>query len=373
MTMRIGIDAKWFFSGHPSGRVFTRNLLKYLVSDFQNHSFVFFLKSEDRSYPFPYVSQNVQLCYGSMGSNLVSNFLLMPHLVKKYNVDLFVSQNFSIPLRGTKQLCVIFDVIFDTNPEFFTLRERAYFGFIRPLLFFANAIITISDQSKKDLERFGYANGKRKANVVYLGVDERFYMTHEVSWEGLREFGSRWGLPRDFVLYVGRFNSRKNIEGLIRAYSRLDRSRWKLVLCGRADGRGTEVQRLIAELGLEQYVKIVDHIPDDDLPLLYRSAAAFAYFSFKEGFGLPPLEAMASGTPVVVSDSPSLREVCGTAVEYVDPTSVDDMHRGLETVLSSETRREQMSSEGYVQAAKLTWKNSIEQFMRVVERTGDHQ
>jgi glycosyltransferase involved in cell wall biosynthesis len=82
---------------------------------------------------------------------------------------------------------------------------------------------------------------------------------------------------------------------------------------------------------------------------------------------------MASGTPVVVSDSPSLREVCGTAVEYVDPTSVDDMHRGLETVLSSETRREQMSSEGYVQAAKLTWKNSIEQFMRVVERTGDHQ
>ena len=321
-------------------------------------------------YPFPYVGRNVELCYGSMRSNLVSNCLVLPSLIRKCNIDLFVSQNFSVPLRGTRQICVIFDIIFDTNPEFFTARERAYFSFIKPLLSFADSIITISDQSRRDLERYGYANARREAKVVYLGVDDRFFGKHQTSAEGLREFGTRLGLPRDFVLYVGRFNTRKNIEGLIRAYSRLDRSRWDLVLCGRADGRGTEFRDLIAELGLGHHVHILDHIGDDDLPLLYRSAAAFAYFSFREGFGLPPLEAMASGTPVVVSNSPSLREVCGPAVEYVDPSSIDDMYRGLETVLSSESRREQMSRQGLTQAAKLTWTNSTEQFMRIVETMG---
>ncbi len=368
--MRIGIDAKWFYSGHPSGRVFTRNLLRCLGSDFPDHQFVLFLKSRDRIYTYPFPAPNVQLCFGSLGINLVSNCILLPHLIKKHNIDIFVSQNFAVPLRTIPQVSVIFDIIFDSNPQFFTARERAYFAFIKPLLLFTDGIITISEQSKRELEYYGYTSRDRSAYVVSLGVDDKFIKAREFSSDAIVEFKKRLNLPAEFILYVGRFNARKNIEGLIQTYARLDRSRWKLVLCGREDGRGTRVRDLIADLGLLADVQILNQLTDDDLPLLYRSATAFAYFSFREGFGLPPLEAMACGTPVIVSNTPSIREVCGTAVEYVDPENPQDMLGGLDRVLSSASRRAEMSTQGYERASLLTWGSTAEQFMRVVERIG---
>ena len=366
--MRIGIDAKWFFEGHPSGRVFTRNIVEQLVAHYPAHQFMLFLRSADRKLAFPYRAENIQLSYGSAGTNLASNVFILPRLARKARPDVIVSQNFAAPVPGMKQVCVIFDVIFETHPQFFTLRERSYFRFIKPLLRFADSIVTISGESRDDLEEFRYATATRPAEVVHLGVSQQFLDARNIAPDKVRNFKQRMSLPEDFLLYVGRFNARKNIRGLLRSYARIDRSRWKLVLCGRRDWKGERVRDLIAGLGIGEDTIVLEHIQDQDLPLLYRSASAFAYVSFKEGFGLPPLEAMAGGTPVIVSDSKCLREVCGDAPEYVNPESIDDMQRGLERVLFDETRRRRMRELGFLQASHFTWRDSAEKFMHILEK-----
>jgi glycosyltransferase involved in cell wall biosynthesis len=218
----------------------------------------------------------------------------------------------------------------------------------------AAAVLCISQFTRNDLlERFGYPPDK--AFVTYLGVDPRYrLMDAEEVQAKLREYG----VHEPYVLCVGKLQARKNTVRLLQAFSLLkkqERVPHKLVLVGRQTWTSSDIHPTIRDLALAEHIIHTGHVPDKDLPYFYSGADVVAYPSLFEGFGLPVIEAMACGTPVVTSNVTSLPEIAGDAAELVNPKSVEDIARGLYNVLSNCALREQMRERGYLRATNFSW------------------
>lgn len=365
--MRIGFDAKWFHAGHPSGRVFTRNILQRLIRNYQETEFVLFMNSDDKHKATPFDSPNVEYAFSSLPTNLLSNIARVPFSAKNKRIDVLVTQNFSAPVRTIPQVTIVFDIIFMTDPGFFTTKERAYFSCIKPLLRYADDVTSISQYAIGEMRSFGFIHELQSSHVLPLGVDEHFFpQRKDQTADEVERFRKKYGLPKRFILYVGRLNQRKNLDSLLRSMLLLKDKSTPLVVCGSRDWRMFDFDELVAELDLGDRVLQLGHLSDEELPILYRSATAFAYIPFKEGFGLPPLEAMASGVPVVVSSTSSLPEVCGNAACYVNPEDVQSITHGLDTVLSSTQLQNEMIEKGFSRAKLFSWDRTAQRFMEIV-------
>jgi glycosyltransferase involved in cell wall biosynthesis len=364
--MKIGFDAKWFNSGHPSGRTFTRQMVERLIRGFPQHTFVFFLKRGDRHLSFPFAAPNAHIEYASFGCNLLSNLVIVPWVAWKHGLDILVTQNFSSPLTGTPQATVVFDAIFKSHPQYFTIRERLYFSFIKPLLYFADGVVTISEFSRCELRRHGCLSGDRPCYVLPLGVDSRFAGTVPPDASEHARLSDRYRLPDRFVLYVGRLNERKNIPNLIRSLQFIDDPQVHLVLAGRQDWKMREIESLVARENLEGRVIRIGPVDDNDLPWLYRQASVFAYVSAIEGFGLPPLEAMASGVPVVTSNLSALSEICGDAALCVDPSRPDRIGAALNSILTNAMLARNLKESGVRLAANYSWEKTASRFIDLI-------
>lgn len=367
--MKIGIDAKWYFSGNPSGRVWTRNVVEHLVREHGEHEYVLFLKPGDRGREFPFDAERVEKRYATGKPNMLANVLSLPRLARAAGVDALVTQYFAAPVRGVRQLTVVHDVIFEVEPRYFTYPERLYFASIRPLLRSADTVLTVSAHVQQDLKTYGYVRDHQRCHVLPNGVGERFLEVGRGEGREVGRIREKLGLPRRFVLYVGRLNQRKNIDGLLRAFRQLDDPEVRLVLGGQKDWKMFDVDRLIAELEIGDRVRQLGFVDDADLPWLYRAAECFAYVSHQEGFGIPPLEAMACGTPVVVANTSSLPEVCGDAAEYVNPADVKDIARGLTRVVGDAEYRQRLGAAGRARAEQFTWRRTADSLIHLVERT----
>ncbi|HLG71321.1 MAG TPA: glycosyltransferase family 1 protein [Chloroflexota bacterium] len=255
----------------------------------------------------------------------------------------------------------IHDLTFLRYPERFRAERQRYLATLtRFSARRARRIMTDSANTKRDVaELFGVPPDR--IEVVYPGLDDVF---HPFEAAEIAEFRGRKGLPEEFLLYVGTLEPRKNVPLLLRAYRLLlarGLERWPLIIGG---GRGwmfDDIYREVEQGGLSDHVRFAGYIDPAELPYWYAAATAFVYPSLYEGFGLPALEAMACGTPVVVSNTSSLPEVVGDAGLQVDPTSVDELADALGEVLESKARREQMSAEGLRQAASFTWEKAATQ------------
>ena len=228
----------------------------------------------------------------------------------------------------------------------------------------AAKIVVPSNHTKNDLIRY-LGVPEEKVVVIYHGVDEAFRPV-----EGPRP------CEGPYILYVGSEHPRKNLATLLRAFSLMKREHpelrdVKLVKAGRVGG-GEEpyrerTLRLIEELGLKRDVIFIDWVPQERLAALYSQAELFAFPSIYEGFGWPPLEAMACGCPVVASNSTSLPEVLGDAAMYADPSSPEAWAEAMERVLTSDTLRRDLSRRGLERAKRFTWSRAAEQLLRVYE------
>jgi glycosyltransferase involved in cell wall biosynthesis len=359
--MNIGIDAKWFFLGNPSGRVVIRNLLKELLQeDFENQYYVF-LRKEDRGKRFPYNRANVCLVYIWSKNNMLSNVFVTPYFARKYKIDVFFYQYFGPFIKFSKVVTLIHDVIFESHPQYFSRRERLYFAPMRLLASRADLLTTTSASEKKRLLQYGYGTSE-KIIITYWGVDSRFIDIRSYAKPTLDALQEKFQLPKKFVLYVGRLNYRKNIHTLIDAFQKISED-ISLVLAGSYDWKMFDVNRYISERGLEKRVQLLGFVSDDDLPVLYALSQAFCFVSYEEGFGLPPLEAMACGVPVIVADCGSLPEVCGTAGIYVDPHNPATIATAIETVVRNKYLAEQHKELGRDQAAAFTWQRAARQYI----------
>ena len=202
--------------------------------------------------------------------------------------------------------------------------------------------------------------------MVYNGKNERFKPLNQ---KEVAEVKQKYNLDFPFILFVGVLQPRKNIPTLIKAYYKLKKEgiKDKLVITGGKGWQYKEIFETVERLNLQKEVIFTGHIPDDDLPKLYNAADLFAFPSLYEGFGIPPLEAMACGIPVITSNTGSLPEVVGDAGIMVDPYDIDGLAKAMYEVLNNEGLKEEMVKKGLERAKMFSWKKCAKEVLDVYE------
>ncbi len=273
------------------------------------------------------------------------------------------------PTRGrTRTLLTVHDLSFVRVPDAASPRLKAYLDAVVPAsVARADHVLADSSATKTDLIEL-YGTAADKITVLYSGVDAHFKPVDATAIAKVRE---KYGLADTrYILSVGTLQPRKNYSRVIQALARVRGTGADLhfAIAGGAGWLEAEMQRTIARTGLERFVHLLGFVEDGDLPALYGGARALLMPSLYEGFGLPVLEAMACGTPVITSDVSSLPEVAGEAALLVDPYDVAALAKAIERVENDSTLRTRLISAGSQQAGRFTWEKSARQLKRVYDR-----
>jgi glycosyltransferase involved in cell wall biosynthesis len=281
---------------------------------------------------------------------------IQPWALRQARVDLVHGPAFVGPLfGGCPFLVTVHDLSFLFFPQGFRASNRVYLRLLaRRSAQQARRIIAVSESTKRDLVAH-YGLSPAKVDVIPNGVDPSFQPLPAAQ---VASFRAQRTLPERLILFVGTLEPRKNVAALVQAYARLPEPRPPLVLIG---GRGwlyDDLFRQIEALNLSDQVRHVGYVPAEDLPLWYNVATLFVYPSLYEGFGLPVLEAMACGVPVVTSSTSSLPEVVGPAGLLVDPANVEDLAGAMERALSDPALCAEMRSAGLERARQFSWRRT---------------
>jgi len=269
-------------------------------------------------------------------------------------VDVFHATEHLLPrLRRVRSVFTLHDLIFQFDPD---SHKRLNIAFLRTMmprfLRAADAIIAVSECSKRDAVRI-YNMPADKIWVIYEGVDPRFEPIDDVAQ--LASIRRKYNLPQRFVLHLGTIEPRKNLTLLFEALTALNVERHALVVAGKTGWLTDPIFARIGELGLQDRVLFTGYVPDEDLPALLSAASVLVMPSKYEGFGLPVLEAMACGTPVIASNASSLPEVGGDAALYAPPDDPSAWAELISRVLKDAALRASMREKGLRQAAKFRW------------------
>jgi glycosyltransferase involved in cell wall biosynthesis len=262
----------------------------------------------------------------------------------------------------------VHDISFRRYPSFFSPRDRLLFATLLPLtLLRAKAVLTLSNHAKAELVD-AYPGLMGRVHVTPLAPSPIFRPIDDSLLS--KAVRLRYGLKQDFIMAVGNLQPRKNLIRLIRAFASIRDSldQCKLVIVGKAQWRASRILALVQSLGLTEDVRFTGYVPIQDLLVLYNMARAFVYPSLYEGFGLPILEAMACGTPVISSNVSSLPEVAGDAAVLVDPYREDDIARAIQQVVADAFLAESLSTMGLQHVRQFSWERTAHETMGVYEK-----
>jgi glycosyltransferase involved in cell wall biosynthesis len=363
--VRIGIDARKL---HDFGiGTYIRNLLRHLARLDSQTEFVIFCRPEDRD-ALAAVGENFRPVPETSGNYSIAEQVRIPWALKREGVTLFHAPHYVLPpLVRCRSVVTIHDVIHLMFPQY--LPNRIAFSYakwsITQAAQRATRVMTVSQSSKRDILRF-VDTEPDKIDVIYNAYDERFAM--EPREEDVVRVRERYQLTDEFVLYAGNVKPHKNLERLIDAFA-LVRKRGldhlKLVLIGDEISKYTALRRAVHQHQLHNYVRFLGYLPEETLAVMYRLAGVFVFPSLYEGFGLPPLEAMASGTPVVTSNVSSLPEVAGDAAVLVDPYDPQAIADGIYRVLTDEKLRRALIHKGIARAGQFSWEQSVRRVRQI--------
>ena len=309
---------------------------------------------------FPHLPLNLDTKPWRLGA-LLGHLMGLPqdHLVP--SIDLFHATDHLLPrLSQVKTVFTLHDLIFRFYPEMHKPLNRWFLTLMMPrFLQAADAVVAVSGCTKRDAVQT-YGLDEAKIRVIYEGVNSRFRTRPRDVISAVRH---QYGLPERYILSVGTIEPRKNLTSLLEAYRELTDggSEFKLVIVGKKGWLYEGFFRKLRELGLKNEVIFPGFVPDEDLPAVYSAADLFVFPSLYEGFGLPVLEAMACGVPVITSNTSSLPEVTGEAALLVDPKSVEALTRAITDVLENKELRDELRVKGPRQAAKFTWEKAAHQ------------
>lgn len=365
--MRIGFDAKWYFDGPVSGRVAVRNILDALAKDAGGHEVVVITDKRFDDRPLPRSIQTFERIGMWSGNSLIANAFFLNKAAEQARCDALFLQTFTPAFPKMPTVALIHDILFRDYPQFYTPIERLYFSPVGLLAGRASRICTVSESERDRIVRAGIAE-KSRIDIVPMGVSERFIPLAEHETHYMEAILEKFSLPSRFLLYVGRLNARKNINGLLKALPLLADKTIPLVVVGSSEWKSEDPHKIIAEYNLQERVLFLGEVDDHDLPGIYALALAFVFPSWAEGFGIPPLEAMRCGVPCIVSDATSLPEVCGDAAVYFDPSSPISIASAIQRVLDDEKLRSRLADDGRARAAACSWSRTSAAVLYSVEQ-----
>lgn len=355
--MNITFDAKRFFHNNRGLGNYSRDVVRLLTTYYPDNSY--FLLNPKKKKNSIYIPPQ-----GSKEITPNNFYKYFPQLwrskgcirdIKKIRTDIYHGLSQELPQgihkTGIKTVVTMHDAIFIRYPELYDSFYRKLF--IKKNQYsckVADKIIAISEQTRNDFIEFFNVNPE-KIEVVYQGCNNIF---REKIEEGkLLETKQKYQLPDNFILFVGAIEKRKNIETIIKALSigSIDIS---LVILGRETKYKEELKELIIKLGIEKQVIFLQNVPTNDLPSIYKLADLFIYPSVFEGFGIPILEALCTGTPVITSKDSCFKETGGSAAIYVNYNNAEEMAYEIERVLNNRELSENMIREGFIHTGNFT-------------------
>jgi glycosyltransferase involved in cell wall biosynthesis len=361
--MKIAIDArKWRDYGIVT---YVRNVVRHLAQIDRETTYLLFCNPADESTLRDLAENFVPVVDSSAGYS-VREHVSLPLKLRRLGAELLHSPHYVRPLFCTiPSVVTIHDCIHLLFPQY--LPNRMAFRYARYVMGSAirnsGVVFTVSEASRADILRFYPSTDPAKVHVVPNAIDAELLVDPgEAERERVRE---RYQIRGRFVLFAGNVKPHKNLERLIRAFARVrcqeGNEDLRLVLIGDDVGRYASLRRTADEAGVRQEVRFFGFVPHETLAALYRMATVFAFPSLYEGFGLPPLEAMACGTPVVTSRISSLPEVVGDGALLVDPYSEDDIAQGIARLLDDQDLRARLIERGLERAAGYSWTRSVRQ------------
>ncbi len=368
---------------------YSRNLLTALAAQNGEHELTAFLN--DRNFRFPQAQQGLNLRYTRWPAaaplpRIIWEQTALPLAARAERADLVHGLVNTLPLAtNVPGVVTVHDLSFLRLPERFPRLKQLYLAALcRASVRKAQRVIAVSRQTAADVrEHFGVDS--RRVEVVYNGVGERF---RPLPAQDVSDFRRRMGLPPKFLLYLGTLEPRKNLPHLLRAYAEWQANSAAgrdvaLVLAGAKGWHYREIFEQAAELGLTEsmagapfeqgrMVHFPGFVPEEELCLWYNAAAAFVYPSLFEGFGLPLLEAMASGTPVICSDAPSLQEVAADAALVVPAQDRPALQNAFERLFTEAGLAGELQERGIRQAGRFSWERAAAETIDVYESALHH-
>ena len=379
--MRIGIDIRLIGKKRTGDEAVFFNLVKNLAEIKSNNQYFLFtdrdpkknneLKAEIEKLD---LKKNFEIIFLNSPNRFWWNLWALPNYLRKNPVDVFHTQYiapFWLP-KNMKLVLTIHDISFNFFPQFIKKSDLFFLKTLIPRsLKMAARIIAVSDFTKKEIEKYYHIPNKKVA-AIHNGVDFELF-NKNIAHEKLEEAKKKYSLPENFLLYIGTLQPRKNIPVLAEALDIL-REKYnlrdiRLVIAGNREAHNFDprIDEAIKKYSLQKSVIFPGWIDEEDKPALYKLAQCFVFPSLYEGFGIPIIEAMSAGTPIVSSDKSCLPEVGGDGAVYANPNNPEEFAQKIHEILSDENLRENLIKKGKETAKGYTWQKNTQETFRVYE------
>ncbi len=368
MRPRIGIDAHMAGSRETGNETYVLNLLRTLPKVDAERRFEYEATVLAAGMTLRSLVQetNTRIVRVRPALSLVRIPASMPLVAMRDRLSLLHMTYVVPPLCPCPTVVTVHDIAFRLHPDYFPPRLRLMLSMLVPFsMRRADRVITVSNSARQDILDHYDIPADRVVVTHEAAAPQYRVLADSELLEGVK---ARYQIHKDFLLAVGNLQPRKNLHRLVQAYGQLPdsvRGRYLLVIAGQALWQHSAVFEVVSERGLQSDVLFTGYVPDEDLVALYNAASLFLYPSLYEGFGLPVLEAMACGTPVVTSSVSSLPEVAGDAALLVDPQDVSQLASAIEAILSNPDLARRLSERGLRRASLFSWERTALETLEV--------
>jgi len=370
--MKIGIDATPLPQNPVGAGVYIIQLIRALSQIELGHELIVFAHHFGHELIDIPESKNIKWIIvkeKNPALRLIWEQITLPYLARKTKLDLLHSLHYTRPIfLPCKSIVTFHDMTFFLYPKLHTVSKRFFFPLMIKLSGqISNGIIAGSENTKKDTLKFNNIS-ENKIHVVPYGINSIF--TPISNKQLLHNCKVKYNLPNEFILYVGLIEPRKNIPSLLKAYKKIiqETTSPPLVITGRPGWGMEEVNYYIDTQNLRDKVHFTGYVDREDLPLIYNLATIFVYPSIYEGFGFPPLEAMACGTPTITTAISSMPEFVGDACLLVPPQDDEALYQAMKKLLYNKDLQKVLSIKGHQQASQFTWERTARETLEVYQK-----
>lgn len=361
--MKIAIDATIIRKENTGTGFYIINLINGLAKIKDGNDYYIFMNNELSKEFFNFENNNFHIINKNFKNRIfrvIWQFFLFPFELKKLKVRVLHSPNYITPLfkLGFKVIVTIHDLTFYLFPEKFTVTKRLLFKYMLPLFIkISDKIIAVSNNTKKDILKF-FKISERKVIVTFESYPEYYTYNNDSNDQNIL---TKYGIGSKYLLFVGMIEPRKNILSILKSFKEIDSDlELDLVIAGKKGWYYKEIELYLEKLlriGIKNKIIFTGYVSEPELKYLYQNAFIFIYPSIYEGFGIPPLQAMACKVPVITSNLSSLPEVVGDAAIMVNPYDINKISEAIRTLYNDLDKRSELVNKGVIQAKKFSLEN----------------